>query len=477
MQQGSVNKIEDHALESVPDHARHGWRAMTWNTTGIVTTLVQIFISALLTTVAGFWITLEAGLFVTIVGTIFGWGAGHIAYRTGYSSTVMSRKFGFGVKGSVLVSAAIGFMIIGFLALENVLLYKGFLFYLKRADSLETQIVIYGIMTIAWIVLTAYGFKFISRISSITLLLFLILLAWMGYVVLHTSGLSFAAAVNFPSQLPPKALAAMGITSPIEAFFFCVNIYIGSAGALAFIDADQGRYSKSSYDIGIAALAGNLAMLPFMALAGGLIIHAGMPALVHYYEHVQNMTPGAAHQAVLKDPGSMAMAFVIFGGVAGAILMVFAQSKAQVLNTYTASLSLTNLFDAFNLRISRLACVVLANVIGIIMLYGNILAKVASWLNFMGVVNTVLITIIMLDFFVIRKFSERLHEAMDGEAFNWAGIGSAILAVVISQLVPAHFCPIPFFFSVVIAALLYVPSRLFFLSRVATIPSVTISDR
>ena len=472
MQQGSVNIIEDHALESVPDHARHGWPAMTWNTTGIVTTLVQIFISALLTTAAGFWITLEAGLFVTIIGTMFGWGAGHIAYRTGYSSTVMSRKFGFGVKGSVIVSAAIGFMIIGFLALENVLLYKGFLFYLKRADTLETKIIIYGIMTISWIVLTAYGFKLISRLSSITLLLFLILLVWMGFVVLQKSGLSFSAAINFPSQLPSQVLASMGITSPVSAFFFCVNIYIGTAGALAFVDADQGRYSKSSRDIGIAAFAGNLAMLPIMAIAGGLIVHAGMPTLVHYYEHVQNMTPAAAHQAVLRNPGSMAMAFVIFGGIIGAIMMVVAQSKAQVLNTYTASLSLTNLFDAFKFRISRLTCVILANVLGIVMLYGDILAKVASWLNFMGVVNTVLITIIMLDFFVVRRLSEQRHEAMDGEAFNWAGIGSAVLAVIISQLVPAHFFPIPFFFSVIIAAVLYIPSRFFFLSRMAVVPSI-----
>lgn len=33
--------IEDHALERVPDDQRHGWLAMSWNTVGIVTMLVQ----------------------------------------------------------------------------------------------------------------------------------------------------------------------------------------------------------------------------------------------------------------------------------------------------------------------------------------------------------------------------------------------------------------------------------------------------
>ena len=38
--------IEDHALQRVPDAERHGWLAMSWNTVGIVTTLVQIYVGA-----------------------------------------------------------------------------------------------------------------------------------------------------------------------------------------------------------------------------------------------------------------------------------------------------------------------------------------------------------------------------------------------------------------------------------------------
>ena len=46
--------IEDHALERVPDDQRQGWLALTWNTAGVVVSLVQLFFGALVTFVAGF---------------------------------------------------------------------------------------------------------------------------------------------------------------------------------------------------------------------------------------------------------------------------------------------------------------------------------------------------------------------------------------------------------------------------------------
>jgi len=58
--------IEDHALEQVPESARQGWLALSWNTAGIVTTLVQLFLGALVTFVAGFKIAIEAGVMLLI---------------------------------------------------------------------------------------------------------------------------------------------------------------------------------------------------------------------------------------------------------------------------------------------------------------------------------------------------------------------------------------------------------------------------
>ena len=121
--------IEDHALEKVPQGERHTWLDISWNTVGIVTTLIQLYVGALVTFVAGIKIGLLSGLIVAVIGGLLGWGTGHIAYKSGLASGVMSRLYGFGVKGSVVASSIFGFMMIGFIAAENVLLYKGFLFY------------------------------------------------------------------------------------------------------------------------------------------------------------------------------------------------------------------------------------------------------------------------------------------------------------------------------------------------------------
>ena len=48
-----AEKIDDHALEAVPLEDRKSWVSLTWNTTGIVTTLVILFFGALVCFAAG----------------------------------------------------------------------------------------------------------------------------------------------------------------------------------------------------------------------------------------------------------------------------------------------------------------------------------------------------------------------------------------------------------------------------------------
>lgn len=119
-----AERMEDHALESMPVDQRPNRLQITGGMAGTVTTLIQLFIAALVTFVAGRKRGILAGAAVTAIGALLGWGAGRIAHRTGPSSSVMSRRHGFGVRGSLLIAAIFGFMIIGLLAIENVRLDK-----------------------------------------------------------------------------------------------------------------------------------------------------------------------------------------------------------------------------------------------------------------------------------------------------------------------------------------------------------------
>lgn len=458
------SRSEDHALNSVPDAERKGWVALSWTTTGLVTGLVQLFLGALITFVAGFKVALAAGILVTVVGALMGWGCGHIAYRSGLSSTVLSRKFGFGHKGSIVSSVIFAFMIIGFLAIENALLYSGFVFYFHLHDTITTRVVVYGLMTFAWVLLTAYGFNLVARVSTYTLAAFLVVLAYITYLVISGSSESLSTVASFPSQFPAAALQEMGITSEWGKFIFAVNMLIGSAGALALVDADIGRYAKRSRDIGIAALFGNVAMDIFMLSLGGIIMHAGAAQLIAYYQS-NGMSLEAAQQASLAGPDSITAAFIVFSGGFGALLMVLAQSKTQVLNTYSASLSLSNLADVLSgWRPGRILFVVVANIIGLVMLYGKLLSLVNSYVTLLGVLTTAFAGVIIADYFIVRPQQRKQGtEPKTVDACNFAGVATTVIAFVLSHWVLNTIVPIEFVTTVTVCLIVYPVLRLWVL--------------
>lgn len=449
--------IEDHALKRVPDQDRHGWLDISWNTAGIVTTLAALFTGALATFIAGLKLGLLAGCIVAVIGGTLGWGVGHVAYKTGLSSTVMSRYYGFGLKGSVVGSVIFGFMIIGFIAVENILLYKGFLFYFATEDTLANRFMIYGILTITWILLTAYGFKSVTRVSSVMLIAFLAVLVYMMFDIILASGQSWREVLSFGTQLPPDALRDLGAMTPVSKFITCLNLLMGSAGALALIDADLGRYARSSADIGIAAYIGNFCLDILMVLIGGIILFAGMPALIDYYVNIVGLMPEQAGQVTFESTDRIAVAFILFGGVLGFFLMVAAQVKAQVLNTYSSSLSLANLFDAvFAWRPGRLFFVVLANLLSLLFLYGEILKWFYEFLVSLGVLTTCFGGIMLSDYFLVRPMLDQNRIDRYGmDNVNWAGVLSIFLAYGLAHFVLNSIIPVEFMTSLAVSFLVY----------------------
>ena len=448
--------IEDHALERVPDDHRQGWLALTWNTAGVVVSLVQLFFGALVTFVAGFKLALLAYVIVAAVCIPLSWASANVAYRTGLSSTVLSRYFAFGRRGSIAASLIFSFMIIGFLALENALLYRGFVFYFELADNVTTRVVIYALMSLTWILLTSYGFKLIAKASSITLILSLAVLAYITYLVVSGGKQPVGELVSFGSQLSPGALQQMGAGSEMGKFIFAINVLFGAASPMSLFGADIARYARRSVDAGLSTTFGVLSVL-LMLLLGGIIMYAGGPALIDYYVSHAGMTVEAAQKVSLQGPDSIVAAFVVLGGAFGAILLVLAQGKTQVLNNYSASLSLSNLFDALNLRMGRLTFVILANVIALLMLYGHLLELIEVWVTFLGVIVTTFAGIIVADFYVVKTWLAKESKAIPDkpENVNWAGIITLISSVCLAHYVLANFVPIEAIMTLFLSMIIY----------------------
>lgn len=457
--------IEDHALERVPDADRHTWLDISWNTVGIVTTLIQLFVGAMVTFIAGIKIGLIAGTIVAVIGGFLGWGVGHIAYRSGLASGVMSRFYGFGVKGSVVASSIFGFMIIGFIAVENVLLYKGFLFYFGAEDTLANRILTYGLLSVAWILLTTYGFNAVTRVSSLMLIGFLGVLFYMMVEIIASSGHSWLETMSFGTQVARPVLENLGVTTDLGKLVFCINILAGAAGALALLDADLGRYARSSADIGVASFLGNFALDVFMIFMGAVIMYAGMPALTDYYVTVGGFSQQQAAQVAIENPDRIAAAFIVFGGVLGTVLMVAAQSKAQVLNCYSSSLSLANFFDAIvGWRPGRFTFVVLANVLSLLFLYGEILEWFNSFLVILGVLTMCFAGIMLSDYFVVRPYLGQKDTVRYGaDIVNWAGITSIVLGLVLAHYVLTSIIPVEIFTALAVSFLIYPVLRIYVL--------------
>ena len=463
MQKTLAQRMEDHALEPVPKEDRKSWIQLSWSTVGIVTTLLQLYLGAFLSFTAGIKIALIAGFLIAIIGSALGWAAGHIAFKSGLSSSPMARQYGLGVKGSVIISGTFAFMLIGFIAAENVLLYNGFLFYSGIEDSLMARIACFGALTVAWISLTAFGFEQVSRVTSIMLISFLGVLAYMLFVVIDTSGIPVSQVLSFPSQFPPEALESMGAVTDRAKLIFSMNVLAGTAGALALVDADLGRYARTGKDIAIAAILSNFMLSFFMIAVGATIMYAGVPALVEYYVTTQGLSEAAAKQVAIENPDRIVAAFVIFGGVLGTLLMVAANSKAQVINTYSSSLALSNFFDVtFNWRPGRIVFVIGANVAALFFLGGEFLVWFKSFLVILGTLTTSIATVIAADYFVARTIQKK--QAAKGnlvEPWNWAGVLTVGLSFGLAHFALAGIIKIQVLTAIATVVIVYPLLRLF----------------
>jgi len=452
-------KIEDHALERVPDGERESWLKIAWNTVGLVTTLVIMFFGAVVCFVAGVRIALLAGVISFSIGSAFGWAMARIAVESGLSNTLITRKYGLGMRGSALASVIFGFLIVGFLAVENGLLYRGFLFFLQIGDSWSARIVIYGSMSVTWILLTAFGFRVVTKASSLMIIGFLLVLAWMIVVVLTKAGAHVASGLLFGSQLDVGTLLNMGIQSSTDKFVFALNLLVGPACALALNTADFGRYGKSTGHVAAAAMIAIFFQSLLMMTIGGIVLKFAAPSMVTYFTDVAGLSADLARQQVLKSPDSIAATFIVFGGGIGFLLMILAQGKAQVLNSYSSSLCIANLSDAaLRWRPGRLTFVLLANVIALALLYGEILHFVEQWIKLMGVLLSALATTIIMDYYFVAP---RLRvPGVDKETINWSGVIAILAAVYAAHWLFGPHQPIEVFSSVACVAMVYPVLRL-----------------
>lgn len=445
--------IDDNSLNSVPeDQRKSGWY-LSWLPAGVATSLLQLTIAGTITALVGSVMGLVAGATVGAFILVLGWLFGNIAKTEGLSSTVLPRLYGLGLRGSAISSLAFGTMIIGFLASENVLLYNGTLFALGWHDSIGPRLLIYGVLTVLWVVLSMFGIQVVARTSSVLVILFFCLLAYMMFKIYGESGVSLGSAFTQASSVAAGTGA--------DRFITVVGMLGGQGGALILVNADYCRYARNSRSVGGVSLAGVI-MLDIVGIALGIVVLTGGNKLVGQYLVAHGQATGstavaAANTLAAHNTGAY---FIILSTGVGYALMCVAQAKVQVLNTYSGSLALSNLYQVLTGRHpNRLVMIMLTQVVCLIMIAAGVFNKLSGFISVLGIVVVGFIALAVADFYLVGR--GRRTELAEVESVDWAGVLTLAFASIVAYLlVESGVFPFGFVTSTVLVLVAYPVVRL-----------------
>ena len=172
----------------------------------------------------------------------------------------------------------------------------------------------------------------------------------------------------------------------------------------------------------------------------------------------QGYNAAEASNLAITNPG---VTLTLAGGMIGIVIILLSQAKVQVGNSYEGALSLVNLFDSgFNWKPVRPVMVVLANIISLIFIFGDILHYIEEFMSLGSVLFGVWVTIVLSDYYIYRgvmgKAKRGIEHLEQLPAFNWHGIITLIISTFVGMVVYQQgWFPIPFVVSVIIAFILY----------------------
>ncbi|WP_185972331.1 purine-cytosine permease family protein [Georgenia yuyongxinii] len=448
-------QMEDNVLSPVAAADRQGGWALLSNTAGVGTTLAMLLIGGSASYVVGVKWAIAMSLVSALFGSVVGSLVGRVSQSTGMSSTVTSRFHGLGATGSVIASLIFAWMILSFLALENVLLYNGTLFMLGWAPTLANAIGIYGALTALWIFLALFGVKLVQKTSLVLTLVAGALMVGVGVLAVTRSDLSVGQVFGVqPEHVGPAEI--MGVLAAM----------VGMAGALALTGADFARYARTPKDVRIMAVGGNIIVNFGVVSLGALLYQAGDTVVSRFLEDPANAAVAAAQVGATTAERVQFLAhsnagayFILLAGVLGFVVMYAAQVKAQVINVYAGSLSLTNLVDALlGKKVSRILMVLLANAFALLAVWGGILGVLVQFLGALGIATFSLAALVVTDFYIVRQ--RRPAPVARVEKVNWAGLIAMAVGFTVSYvlLVTGVFA-LGFVVTLVLTPLVYVALR------------------
>jgi cytosine permease len=294
--------------------------------------------------------------------------------REGLSTSVLARWTGFGRYGSSIIGLVFAVSLVGWFGVQNAVFAEG-------VHSLVGVIPVWAWSIVTGAVVTlvvVYGFLSMAWVAYITVPVFLLL---AGYSI--TSTLLKYRLSDLLSTAPPGETLSLATGTTIVAGGFIVG------GVLA---PDMTRFNRSTADVIKQTVVGITLGEYTVGLIGVLLAYAFKTRDI-----IEIVTSTS--------------------GVIGTIILVAATLKINDWNLYSSSLGFANAIDAIlGIRMNRAVITMLIGALGTVFSAAGILGQFVPFLIALGVVVPPIGGIMIVDYYLLRRYREQLEESAGGGA-------------------------------------------------------------
>lgn len=380
---------DDYSLSRVPLSARKSLWSITIVRIGAFATISQFMLGATM----GYGLTFKDALIATILGSlllqIIGFLLGYAGAKEGLSTSLLARWTGFGRHGSTILGLIIAISCIGWFGIQNSVFASG----LVEATNGKLPLLAATFLTgLGVTLLVIFGFKVLSITATIAVPLFLVAVGF-GIVSVFKENSFFELLRTEP--------AGDSLTIGIAATMVAGGFIVG-----AIITPDYSRFARNGKDV-------------FWMTTIGLIVG----------ELGINMI--AVLLALATRTSDVVSIMVSTTGLLAALVVVSSTIKINNMNLYSASLSVTSVFDSvFKLKLNRGIVTLIIGVVGTVLSAIGILDRFVDFLVILGVLVPPIAGIMVIDYFVLKTYRKELDQSRAlGTLPNIEGVLSPITLI------------------------------------------------
>lgn len=243
----------------------------------------------------------------------------------------------------------------------------------------------------------------------------------------------------------------------MQGFSYGVNYAIMTSGLFALFAADFTRFARKRRDLVPISLVGSLfAVITYVC--GALITYYGFDQAYQYFLASGSYDAAGAANAAITNPG---ISLVLASGGIGLAIICLSQMKVETSNSIGGANAVSNLFDSlFGVKLPWAAAVVIANAIGLVFIFGNILDQVNAFMSIGSILTIGWCVLLMTDYYVVRGPMKvgRKHLPLDRvEQVNWRGVVTLVAVTAVNAwLYGAHVVAVPFLTTAPMTFVLYI---------------------